>query len=123
MDLTELVSSIEWQDSGLKPSAYELANAGVKYLNDPTMIKEFYKEFVNDLQRYGMLPGVNTAMIKNAIKNPVRAADDIIAAELHDKRWSIEKVGIWLDSLPKVLASYIAQDIVSKSKNAKTGHQ
>ena len=113
MELIDLLRSLERDESGLKLSAYGLAATGVKYLNDPKMIKEFYKEFTREIRRYGVLPGVDKTLVKGFLKDPTRAADNLLATELHNKELSNDKVRAWLDSLPNVLASYIAQDFIS----------
>ncbi len=123
MELIDLLQSLERDESGLKLSAYGLAASGVKYLNDPKMIREFYKEFTREIQRYGMLPGVDKALVKGFLRDPARAADHLLAAELHNKELSNDKVRAWLDSLPGVLASYIAQDFISDYKRIIKGKE
>ena len=125
MELIDLLRSLERDESGLTLSAYGLAATGVKYLNDPKMIREFYKEFTREIQRHGMLPEVDKTLVKCFLKNPARAADDLLAAELHNKELSNDKVRAWLDSLPSVLASYMAQDFSSTYNSiikSKHGH-
>ncbi len=113
MKLMDVLWSLDCREDGLRPSAYGLAATGVKYLNDPKMIKEFYKEFVQEIQQHGMLPGFDKTLVKGFLKDPGLAADYLLAAELHGKQLSNDKVRAWLDSLPNVLASYIAQDFIS----------